>query len=140
LLKDVFGWRMTVVECFHDFVAGAQDLCFRQKNRERFRIDLFRFADLRECFVELVLLLVALGIATVLFNDIRLTGAQLLALVLAVDGGKVNKAGARKGRPSTYVSFRNGVFLALAISLAEGTVQKPFLDSKKSHLLGKLGR
>lgn len=37
-----------------------------------------------------------------------------------VDGGNVNKRGVKKGvRPSTYVTFRNGVFLALALSLAE---------------------
>lgn len=36
-----------------------------------------------------------------------------------VDGTKVNRAGLKKGKPSTYVSFRNGVFLALAASLAE---------------------
>lgn len=36
-----------------------------------------------------------------------------------VDGSRVNRQGPKKGRPSTYVSFRNGVFLALAASLAE---------------------
>ncbi len=36
-----------------------------------------------------------------------------------VDGTKVNKSGAKKGAPSTYVSYRNGVFLSLAFSLAE---------------------
>jgi 7-cyano-7-deazaguanine synthase len=37
-----------------------------------------------------------------------------------VDGSGINKQGVKKGvRPSTYVSFRNGVFLALALSLAE---------------------
>jgi 7-cyano-7-deazaguanine synthase len=36
-----------------------------------------------------------------------------------VDGQAVNKAGLKRGKPSTYVSFRNGVFLAAAASLAE---------------------
>jgi 7-cyano-7-deazaguanine synthase len=36
-----------------------------------------------------------------------------------VDGSTVNKRGVKKGKPSTYVSFRNGVFLAAAASLAE---------------------
>lgn len=36
-----------------------------------------------------------------------------------VDGSKIRKSGPRPGRPGTYVSFRNGVFLALAASFAE---------------------
>jgi 7-cyano-7-deazaguanine synthase len=36
-----------------------------------------------------------------------------------VDGTAINKRGLKKGRPSTYVSFRNGVFLAAAASFAE---------------------
>jgi 7-cyano-7-deazaguanine synthase len=36
-----------------------------------------------------------------------------------VDGSRLNKSGVKKGRPSSYVSFRNGVFLSLAASLAE---------------------
>jgi 7-cyano-7-deazaguanine synthase len=36
-----------------------------------------------------------------------------------VDGGKINQGGVKKGKPATYVSFRNGVFLAAAASLAE---------------------
>jgi 7-cyano-7-deazaguanine synthase len=36
-----------------------------------------------------------------------------------VDGGAINTRGPRKGRPATYVSFRNGVFLAAAASWAE---------------------
>ncbi len=36
-----------------------------------------------------------------------------------VDGGVIRRSGVKKGRPSTYVSFRNGVFLAAAASLAE---------------------
>lgn len=42
-----------------------------------------------------------------------------LAKGALVDGTKVNQKGLKKGKPSTYVSFRNGVFLALAASLAE---------------------
>ena len=36
-----------------------------------------------------------------------------------VDGGAINTKGLRKGKPATYVSFRNGVFLAAAASYAE---------------------
>jgi 7-cyano-7-deazaguanine synthase len=42
-----------------------------------------------------------------------------LAKGALVDGTKVNQKGLKKGKPSTYVSFRNGVFLSLAASLAE---------------------
>ena len=49
---------------------------------------------------------------------VRLPLAGLASGAL-VDGGKVNQGGPKKGKPSTYVSFRNGVFLALAASLAE---------------------
>lgn len=42
-----------------------------------------------------------------------------LAQGALVDGGAVNRAGLKRGRPSTYVSFRNGVLLAAAASLAE---------------------
>lgn len=43
----------------------------------------------------------------------------LLASGALVDGKAVNKAGLKAGRPSTYVSFRNGIFLSLAFALAE---------------------
>ena len=36
-----------------------------------------------------------------------------------MDGSAVNRSGLKKGKPSTYVTFRNGVFLAMALSLAE---------------------
>jgi 7-cyano-7-deazaguanine synthase len=36
-----------------------------------------------------------------------------------VDGGAIRQSGVKRGKPSTYVSFRNGVFLAAAASLAE---------------------
>jgi 7-cyano-7-deazaguanine synthase len=36
-----------------------------------------------------------------------------------VDGGRLNTGGPKAGRPATYVSFRNGVFLAAAASWAE---------------------
>jgi len=36
-----------------------------------------------------------------------------------VDGSRLNTRGPRKGKPATYVSFRNGVFLAAAASWAE---------------------
>jgi 7-cyano-7-deazaguanine synthase len=36
-----------------------------------------------------------------------------------VDGSRLNTKGLKTGKPSSYVSFRNGVFLALAASLAE---------------------
>ena len=36
-----------------------------------------------------------------------------------VDGGAIRQSGVKQGKPSTYVSFRNGVFLAAAASLAE---------------------
>lgn len=42
-----------------------------------------------------------------------------LASGALVDGSRVNKGGLKRGRPSTYVSFRNGVFLSAAASLAE---------------------
>ena len=42
-----------------------------------------------------------------------------IAVGSLVDGGAINRAGVKKGRPKTYVSFRNGVFLAAAASLAE---------------------
>ena len=44
---------------------------------------------------------------------------ERLAKGALVDGGAVNKKGLKKGKPSTYVSFRNGVFLSLAASWAE---------------------
>jgi 7-cyano-7-deazaguanine synthase len=49
---------------------------------------------------------------------LRLPLGQIASGAL-VDGAKINKKGLKKGKPSTYVSFRNGVFLALAASLAE---------------------
>lgn len=52
------------------------------------------------------------------FVRLRLPLAGIAAGAL-VDGSAVNKGGLKKGRPSTYVSFRNGVFLAAAASLAE---------------------
>ena len=36
-----------------------------------------------------------------------------------VDGGAIRSSGVKAGRPGTYVSFRNGVFLAAAASFAE---------------------
>jgi len=36
-----------------------------------------------------------------------------------VDGGSIRTSGVKAGQPSTYVSFRNGVFLAAAASFAE---------------------
>ena len=36
-----------------------------------------------------------------------------------VDGSRLNTKGLKKGKPSSYVTFRNGVFLAVAASLAE---------------------
>jgi 7-cyano-7-deazaguanine synthase len=36
-----------------------------------------------------------------------------------VDGGVIRTSGVKAGQPSTYVSFRNGVFLAAAASFAE---------------------
>jgi 7-cyano-7-deazaguanine synthase len=36
-----------------------------------------------------------------------------------VDAGRLNTGGPRKGKPASYVSFRNGVFLAAAASWAE---------------------
>lgn len=36
-----------------------------------------------------------------------------------VDGGAIRDSGIKPGRPGTYVSFRNGVFLAAAASFAE---------------------
>lgn len=44
---------------------------------------------------------------------------RAIAAGALVDGGKVRKSGARPGKPTTYVTFRNGVFLALAASFAE---------------------
>jgi 7-cyano-7-deazaguanine synthase len=44
---------------------------------------------------------------------------QRIASGALVDGSKINQSGLKKGRPSTYVSFRNGVFLSLALSMAE---------------------
>lgn len=42
-----------------------------------------------------------------------------IAVGSLVDGGAINRSGVKKGKPKTYVSFRNGVFLAAAASLAE---------------------
>jgi 7-cyano-7-deazaguanine synthase len=42
-----------------------------------------------------------------------------LASGALVDGSRVNQGGLKAGRPGTYVSFRNGILLALAASLAE---------------------
>lgn len=42
-----------------------------------------------------------------------------IAVGSLVDGGAINRRGVKKGKPKTYVSFRNGVFLAAAASLAE---------------------
>jgi len=58
----------------------------------------------------------ALGIRRHVVLRLPLDGIASGALV---DGSRVNRGGVKKGRPSTYVSFRNGVFLALAASLAE---------------------
>jgi 7-cyano-7-deazaguanine synthase len=42
-----------------------------------------------------------------------------IAVGSLVDGGAIRRSGVKKGKPATYVSFRNGVFLAAAASLAE---------------------
>jgi 7-cyano-7-deazaguanine synthase len=42
-----------------------------------------------------------------------------IAVGSLVDGTAIRRSGIKKGRPSTYVSFRNGVFLAAAASFAE---------------------
>ena len=42
-----------------------------------------------------------------------------IAVGSLVDGSAIRRTGVKKGKPSTYVSFRNGVFLAAAASLAE---------------------
>lgn len=57
-----------------------------------------------------------LGFERLVVLDLPLDAIAAGALV---DGGRVNTGGLRKGRPATYVSFRNGVFLAAAASWAE---------------------
>jgi len=57
-----------------------------------------------------------LGLERHLILDLPLAAIAKGALV---DGGRLNTRGPRKGRPATYVSFRNGVFLAAAASWAE---------------------
>lgn len=52
------------------------------------------------------------------FTVLRLPLGAIAAGAL-VDGGAIRQSGVKAGRPSTYVSFRNGVFLAAAASLAE---------------------
>jgi 7-cyano-7-deazaguanine synthase len=52
------------------------------------------------------------------FVRLRLPLAAVAAGAL-VGSGAVRRSGLKPGRPSTYVNFRNGVFLALAASLAE---------------------
>ena len=42
-----------------------------------------------------------------------------IAVGSLVDGGAIRRTGVKGGKPATYVSFRNGVFLAAAASLAE---------------------
>lgn len=47
-----------------------------------------------------------------------------IAVGSLVDGGAINRSGVKKGKPATYVSFRNGVFLATAASFAEAVGAK----------------
>jgi 7-cyano-7-deazaguanine synthase len=44
---------------------------------------------------------------------------QAVASGALVDGSRINRGGLMPGKPSTYVSFRNGVFLSLAAAYAE---------------------
>ena len=52
------------------------------------------------------------------FRLVRLPMKELASGAL-VDGGRLRKTGVKAGRPSTYVSFRNGLMLAMATALAD---------------------